>query len=212
MQLTITLSIIIVTALVSFGSLNNQKMQDDLIFYGPAIKDQNQWYRFITHGLIHADLFHLIFNMYALYSFGTLIERNFSSPVLFGETGRWIYLLLYLSALVFASLPDYIKHKDNYRYRSLGASGAVAAVIFASIVLMPGGSISLFFIPGIPSWLFGILYLGVSAYLDRKGGTNVNHGAHFWGALYGLVFTIAFLKGFSDYDFVENFLYQIGIR
>ena len=211
MQVTITLAIIVITVLVSIGAFNNQKIMDDLIFYAPAIK-RNQWYRFLSHGLIHGDIFHLVFNMYALYSFGTSLERNFSDPLIFGEAGRWIYLLLYLSALVVASIPDYIKHRDNYHFKSLGASGAISAVIFGSIVLTPGSKIGIIFFPvGIPAYLFAIIYLGVSAYLDRKGGTNINHGAHFWGALYGLAFTVAFLKAFSDFDFVSNFLYQVGL-
>lgn len=211
MQLTITLGLVIITVLVSIGAFNNQKIMDDLIFYAPAIK-RNQWYRFLTHGLIHGDSFHLIFNMIALYSFGTGLERVFSQDAVFGPKGKWIYLLLYITALVVASIPDYIKHKDNYYFKSLGASGAIAAVIFGSVVLLPGQGIGLIILPGIsiPAYLFAVIYLGVSAYLDKRGGSNVNHGAHFWGAIYGLVFTIAFLLAFTDFDIVANFRYQIG--
>ncbi|RYY63059.1 MAG: rhomboid family intramembrane serine protease [Chitinophagaceae bacterium] len=213
-QFTITILIIAITVLISVSAFNNRKLTDDLVFFGPAIKHNNQWYRFLSHGLLHGDVFHLVFNMYALYWFGTSLEKSFAAPYIFGDLGRWIYLGLYVTALVVASIPDYIKHRDDNYFTSLGASGAIAAVMFGSIVLNPGLPIGLIFIPGpgIPGWLFAIIYLGVSMYLDRRGGSRVNHGAHFWGALYGLAFTVAFLKGFSDFDFVSNFLYEVGIK
>lgn len=210
MQLSITLIIVIITVLVSIGAFNNQKTMDDLIFYGPAISRRRQWYRMITHGLIHADAAHLIFNMLALYSFGTGLERAFSASCLFGNMGRVMYLILYVTALVAASIPDLIKRKDNYHYRSLGASGAVSAVIFASIVILPTSKVSIFFLPGIPGYIFAVLYLIISAYLDKRGGGNINHGAHLWGAIYGLLFTIIFVSAFGQLDMIENFKDQLG--
>src|SRR5690348_7758003 len=137
MQISITLVICIITVLVSIGAFNNPRIMDDLIFYGPSISVRRQWWRMWSHGLIHADAAHLIFNMIALYSFGTGLERAFSSDCVFGSQGKLMYILLYLTALPAASLPDLIKRKDDYHYRSLGASGAVSAVIFASIVILP---------------------------------------------------------------------------
>jgi membrane associated rhomboid family serine protease len=210
MQLSITLIICIITVLVSIGAFNNQKMMDDLIFYGPAISQRNQWYRLWTHGLIHADAAHLIFNMIALYSFGTGLERAFSSSCLFGSLGKVMFLILYLTALAAASLPDYLKHKDNYHFRSLGASGAVSAVIFASIVILPTVKIGLIFLPiGIPGYIFAVLYLAISYYLDKRGSGNINHGAHMWGAIYGLLFTIAFVTAMGKLDLLENFKEQL---
>ncbi len=210
MQFTITLIIVIITALVSLGGFSNQKVMDDLIFSAPEIK-RGQWYRFITHGLLHGDIFHLLFNMYALYSFGTSVERVFGDVCVFGSNGKWVYLLLYVTALVVASIPDYMKHKNNYGFRSLGASGAVSAVIFSSIVILPTIGIGIAFVPGIsiPGYLFGLIYLAISAYLDRRGGGNVNHGAHFWGAVYGLVFTFAFLNLLSHIDVIQNIKDQL---
>lgn len=190
MQLSITLIIIIITALVSIGGFNNPKIINDLIFYGPAVRQQNQWYRFFTCGFIHADWSHLIFNMLSLFFFGPMVEQGFTA--LFGDSGKWIYILFYISALAISILPTYLKQRDNYQYRSLGASGAVSAVIFAGMMLDPTISIYIFFIPiAIPGFIFGPLYILISAYMDRKGGDNINHSAHIWGALYGLAFIIA---------------------
>lgn len=183
---------------------------DDLIFYGPAISKQRQWYRLLTHGLIHADPAHLIFNMIALYSFGTGLEKAFTSSCLFGNMGKVIFLLLYITALAAASIPDLLKHKDNYYFKSLGASGAVSAVIFGSVVILPTIGVGIIFLPiHIPGYIFAILYLAISAYLDKRGGGNINHGAHMWGAIYGLLFTIAFMYAMGHIDIIENFKDQL---
>lgn len=208
-EFTITLVIVIITSLVSIGGFTNGKIIDDLIFYGPAISRRNQWYRLITHGLVHADAFHLIFNMLALYSFGETLEESFRSTCLFGKAGGAMFLILYIGGLIVASLPDLIKHKDDYHFRSLGASGAVSGIIFAMIVLMPTREISLFFLPHIPGYIFAVLYLIISAYLDKKGGSNINHGAHLWGAIFGLVFTIAAVKFTGQIDLIDNFREQL---
>lgn len=208
MQITITLIIIIITCLVSFGGFGNQKLVDDLIFYPPAVTQQKQWYRFFTCGLIHADAGHLIFNMLALYLFGDVVEKNFTA--LFGDKGKFLYLLLYILALMFSLLPTFSKHKNDYYYRSLGASGAVSAVIFASILFNPLVGIGLFFIPiYIAGFIFGILYLLVSNWLEKKGGGNINHSAHIYGALFGIVFTIIACSVFSGYPVLKNFIDQI---
>ncbi len=190
MAFTINLVIIIITTLVSFGAFNNQKIIDDLIFYPPAVTHRNQWYRFFSCGLIHADFGHLIFNMLSLYMFGRFVEEKFTE--IFGDSGKWLYLLLYVTALLVSILPTYFKHKDDYSYRSLGASGAVSAVVFAGLLIEPTVGVGIIFIPfiSIPGFLFGPLYLIISAMLDRRGGDNINHSAHIFGALYGLIFII----------------------
>lgn len=211
MQLDITTTIVIITALVSIGGFSNQKMVDDLIFYPPAIS-RKQYYRFITHGFIHADVAHLAFNMLALYSFGGVLEKVFSLSCLFGSKGKLFFLLLYITGLIAASLPDYFRYRDSYHFRSLGASGAVSAIIFSSIVFFPNSPIGLVFIPSlqIPGYIFAILYLAISVYLDKRGGGNINHSAHFWGAAYGVVFTLVFCSVFATgFDVYDNFLKQI---
>jgi membrane associated rhomboid family serine protease len=211
MEFSLTLIIVILTCITSIGAFNNHKLMDDLIFYGPAVSRRRQWYRMLSHGLIHADPVHLIFNMIALYSFGTGLERAFSASCLFGNLGKVIFLVLYITALVAASIPDLIKHKDSYHFRSLGASGAVSAVVFATIVILPTLGVGLIFIPGlkIPGYIFAIIYLGISAYLDKRGGDNINHGAHLWGAIYGLLFTIALIYAMGHLDVIENFKDQL---
>jgi membrane associated rhomboid family serine protease len=211
MELSVTLAIVIITCLVSIGGFSQQKIIDDLIFYPPAISERRQYYRFITHGLIHADVTHLAFNMLALYSFGVTLETQiFSYGCVFGTKGRLFFLLLYLGGLIVASIPDYFKYKNSYHFRSLGASGAVSSVIFASIVLVPKTSVGIIFIPvAIPGYIFGALYLILSAYLNKRGGGNINHGAHFWGAVFGLVFTIVTVSLFSHLNVWENFMDQL---
>lgn len=206
--MSITLIIIIITAIVSISAFSNNKVYEDLIFYPPAVTYNKQWYRFFSCGLIHADWMHLIFNMYALYLFGSSVESSFNT--IFQEKGRIFYLLMYISSLFFCLLPTYSKHKEDAGYRSLGASGAVSAVIFASILLQPLMGLRLLFIPiDIPGFIFGFLYLGISSYLDKRGGGNINHSAHIWGALYGLAFLIVMAAAFSNYPVVAQFIAQV---
>jgi len=212
MEFSITLVIIIITVLVSIGGFSNHKIIDDLIFYPPSVKE-GQWYRFLSCGLIHADFGHLLFNMYALYIFGigqhkTGVEYSFTA--IFGEKGKWIYLLMYVSALAICLLPTYSKHRNDYNYRSLGASGAVSAVVFAHILFDPISGLGLFFIPiYIASFLFGIIYLAVSQWMDRKGAGNVNHSAHIFGSLFGVAFTIVACKLLSEFPVLDLFIQQI---
>ncbi len=184
---------------------------DDLIFYAPAIAQRKQYYRFLSHGFIHADIIHLAFNMIALYSFGEAVEKMlYSHDCLFGSKGKLFYIILYVGGLIIASIPDYLRHKNNYNFRSLGASGAVSGVVFAAIALLPQLPIRFFFIPiDIPGYVFALLYLVISAYLDKRGGGNINHSAHFWGAAFGFIFTFVFGYLFGNIDMIENFLRQI---
>ena len=109
----------------------------------------------------------------------------------FGLKGILYYLLLYIGGTALSTVPSYGKYKDDYSYTAVGASGAVSAVVFASIVFDPLNKIYIFLIPfGIPAIIFGILYLGYSWYMGKKNIDNIGHDAHFWGAVFGFVFTI----------------------
>jgi membrane associated rhomboid family serine protease len=207
-MITITISIVLLTAVISFTAFSNEKVMDDLIFYPPSITNQNQWYRFITCGLIHADIMHLVFNMYSFYLFGDIVEKAFG--FIFGEVGKILYVLLYVSALIVSILPTYFNHQNDYRYRSLGASGAVSAIIFAGIFLYPTLGMGIFPIPfHIPGFVFGPLYLGISYYLANKGQGNINHSAHIWGAIYGIVFLIITSSFLSKMNVFENFYNEV---
>lgn len=226
MEFSITLIIIIATCIVSISAFNNQKIIDDLIFYPPAITRRKQWYRFFSCGLIHADFLHLAFNMYALYTFGTNVENGIVYSTgpggramqdngfiqIFGVAqGKSLYLLMYILALGFCLLPTYARHKDDYHYRSLGASGAVSAVIFAGMILEPRIGVGLIFIPGvhIPGYIFAPLFLIISHYLAKRGRDNINHSAHIWGAIFGIVFVISMAYALSDHNPVTNFIESI---
>ena len=204
MEISITLIIIVATGIISFIAFSNHKLMDQFIFYPPAVR-RGQVYRFFSCGLIHADWGHLIFNMISLYLFGEAVESKFIEA--FGPWGKLVYLGMYVLALAASVIPTYINNKDNYHYRSLGASGAVSAVIFAGILFFPLAKLGLFFIPiYVAGFLFGIIYLLVSGWLGKRGGGNINHSAHIFGALFGVGFTIIACQAFSDYPVLEIFV------
>lgn len=181
-----TLAIVIVTAVISYAAFSDRRLMDRLILWPQRMHSVGEYYRLLTSGFIHLDLTHILFNMFTLYFMGAAVEQYFQ---LIGLS-PWVYVLLYLSAIVVASLPSFIKNRNNAYYRSLGASGGVAAVIFSFIYFQPWQKIYIFFFP-IYSIVFAALYLIFSAYMSKKGRDNVNHDAHFWGAVYGLLFTAA---------------------
>jgi membrane associated rhomboid family serine protease len=207
--LTATIIILLLTCVISFTAFSNEKITQDLIFYPTAVSNRNQWYRFITSGFIHADFLHLAFNMYTFYLFGDkVVEPAFLS--IFGSSGKILYVVLYVTALVACLLPTYFKHKDDYHYRSLGASGAVSAVIFIGIIRDATMSLTIFPIPlPIPAFIFGPLYLIVSAYLAKKGRGNINHSAHIWGAVYGIVFFAIACQFLTNERPLQDFVQQV---
>lgn len=180
----ITLAIIAVTCIVSYMAFNNGRLMNDLILWPPAITRQREYHRLVTYGLVHADFGHLLFNMLTLFFFGRVMEQFFSA-----ELGQFGFLLFYLGGLVASILPTYLKNRGNPNYRSLGASGAVSAVLFSYILLAPWSRIIVLVIP-MPAIVYAVLYTGYSIYMDRRGHGNINHSAHLWGAAYGVIFTL----------------------
>lgn len=208
-MLTITLIILLITCVISFTAFSNEKIINDLIFYPTAVTNHNQWYRFITCGFIHADIMHLAFNMYTFYLFGGMVEQAFMA--IFGDAGKVLYIVLYITSLIACLLPTYFQHRNNYYYRSLGASGAVSAVIFVGIFLNPTMGMGIFPIPfHIPAFIFGPLYLLISAYLAKKGQGNINHSAHIWGAAFGVVFLVVTCQFMSRERPLENFVTEVA--
>ncbi|MAZ93346.1 MAG: rhomboid family intramembrane serine protease [Lentimicrobiaceae bacterium] len=190
----LTYLIIFITAIVSIGAFNNPELFNRLKFNAYQIKHSNEKWRFLSYGLVHSGWIHLLINMYVFYSFGGVVEQYFS--ISFGTIGMLYYVLLYVGGILFSTLFDFGKHKDDIYYNAVGASGAVSAVVFSSILVYPAGSIFLFPIPfPLPSWVFGIAYLIYSAYMGKKGVDNIGHFAHFWGAIFGLVLTIILVPG-----------------
>lgn len=187
--MTVTILIVIITVLVSIFAFSNRELFRRLAFNAYDIKHFKNSYRFVSYALIHGDWMHLLINMMVLFSFGRVVESYYEFH--FGSKGILYYLLLYIGGTALSTLPSYGKYKDDYSYTAVGASGAVSAVVFASIIFAPLSKIYLFLIPiGIPAILFGALYLAYSWYMDKKNIDNVGHDVHFWGAIFGFVFTI----------------------
>ena len=184
MTLSLNLILIAITVAVSYLAFSQIQWRDRLILWPPAVARNRQYERMLTYGFIHADGQHLLFNMITLFFFGRLIESFISHYMGWGG-----YLFFYLSALVVAALPSYLRHKNDPNYLTLGASGAVSAVLFAFILLDPWSIILVFFIP-MPALLYAVAYVVYSIYMDRSGGDNVNHSAHLWGAAYGVLFVV----------------------
>jgi len=201
MVTTVIIAACVIFSLIAF---NNTAVFEKYLFSSYAVSHHKQYYRIFTHAFLHGDYGHLFFNMYALYLFGNMLEEAFSLPQLFGERGPFLYAALYLGGIIFSSLPDLAMHKNNSTYRSVGASGAVNAIVFSAILINPTMGLGILFIPFfIPAWIFGILYLGYSWYMSKKGSDNIGHNAHFYGALFGFGFTIV-LKPSLFMSFIEQ--------
>ncbi len=184
----ITLALIVANVIFSLIGFSNGDMVDKTIMWPYRVKRENQYLRFITSGFLHADIAHLFFNMFTLFFFSRALEHYFQY---YGLGGNISYIVLYFLGLIVSDIPSYIKHKDDYGYRSLGASGAVSAVVFATIVFNPWGKIYLYGALGISAAVYAVLYIVYCVYMSKKSADNVNHDAHLWGALFGLAFTLA---------------------
>lgn len=192
MPISITLILIGITVLTSVYTWQNSNLMENWVHHPQSVA-QGQWWRLLTSGFLHADFMHLFFNMYAFYLFGSVVENMFVNVFGLG-LGLALYVGLYLLAIVLSDLPTYFKHKNQGNYYSLGASGGVAAIIFASIYFNPLTELIIFPIPlPIKGYIFGLLYLGYSYYLSTKGTDGINHSAHFYGAAFGLVASVALI-------------------
>lgn len=186
--LSVTNIIVGITCLISYVLMQNQTGKAHLIFHPVTIAEHRQWYRFLTSGLIHADLTHLAINMFVLWSFGNAIEAYYY-PGFLGELSTQKYLFLYFGGIAVSSVPSYIRHKNNPNYAALGASGGVSAVVFAVILFEPWQNLYLYGVIAIPQIFAGAAYLFYSWYKDKNASDNIGHMAHFSGALWGFGFT-----------------------
>jgi membrane associated rhomboid family serine protease len=184
--MNITLIIILITCGVSFMAWNNTELYNKLIFNPYIIFHKNEWYRLFSSALIHADIPHLVINMFVLYSFGSFIEQVYD---LYIPGGLALYAAMYILAIGAANIKTLIDNKNNVWYNAVGASGAVSAVVFAFVLFAPIEKILFFGIIPIPAFLYGLLYLVYSQYMSKKASDNIGHDAHFFGAVFGFVFT-----------------------
>lgn len=198
MNSMVNLGIIAVTVIVSLLAFQRHDLLRELLLDPLAIKRRGQYYRLVSYGLVHADAQHLLFNMITLFFFGGLSERLISQYL--GPGG---YVMFYTAALVVSILPSYLQNRNNPQYLSLGASGAVAAVLFIYVLLAPWSLIFVFFIP-VPAIVFAAFYIGYSVYMDRRRSDNVNHSAHLVGALFGMLFVVV-----MDPRLLGNFFRQL---
>lgn len=201
MEFNILTIILIITVIISFSAMNNKQLMDRYMFIPYDVKHHQKYGRYLTHLFIHADIAHLAFNMISLYFLGsmfltvpdaTYVGIKGGLMATYGNIpGQVHFLILYFAGGLFATVIPFIRHQDNMHYRSLGASGAVSAVIFAAILWNPTMELNLLFIPiPIKAWFFGIIYLGAEYYMDRRGGGRIAHDAHIGGALFGILYVL----------------------
>jgi len=201
----LTYAIIGITAITSIKAFNDTRLRQRMLFNPYIINKERDLVRFLSSGFIHADYMHLIVNMYVLYAFGQWVELYFNA--MFGTLSGFLFIALYVLGIIISHTTSYFKQRKNPYYNSLGASGAVSAILFAAILLLPDQKIYFIFLPGlgIPAWGFGLLYLGYSQYMSHRGTGNINHDAHFAGAVFGFLFT-GVLKPALFQNFIEQIL------
>lgn len=188
MQISITTIIIILTVIASYYAWNKPAIMYKWLFNPYYIHQHKAYHRFITSGFIHKDGWHLFFNMIALYFFGEKVEYIFS--MFFGDLGGLLFIALYILGIIISDIPSYIKHRNAEYFNSLGASGGVAAVVFSSILFDPLSAICLYFAICVPGFILGAFFLIYSWYRGKQSADNINHDAHLYGALFGVIFTI----------------------
>lgn len=190
MGFSILIIIIIITSLISFHAFRDEQVFDKLYFSAYRIKHNKEYYRFLSNVLVHADMTHLLFNMFSLYFLGEALE--FFLMDFYGQkVGELHFILIYILGGLAANIFAYLRHQNDPNYRSVGASGAVSAVIFAAIMWAPDMELMLLFIPiPIPAYIFGPIYLAFEYWAHKKGNTGIAHDAHIGGAVLGIVYVL----------------------
>ena len=204
-----TLILVIFTSLISLITFNRPGLFVSLQFNAFQIWHGKEYYRLISHGFIHADWVHLGVNMFVLYSFGEQVERYFD---LMKDQGmihfqHLYFLVLYLAGIVVSSLLTLYKHRDHYGYNAVGASGAVSAVVFTGIFFAPVQKIYFFGLFPLPGIVFAVFYLIYSQYMSKRSTDNINHDAHFIGAVFGFAFPLI-----MDFKLIYHFIHQLGLN
>jgi membrane associated rhomboid family serine protease len=203
-----TLIIIIVTLIISVIAFYSDEVMSKMMLNPYQVYHKKEWYRMITHGFLHADWTHLIINMIVLYSFGSNVEAWFRKLKMAGyiDSVAITYSLLYFGGIIISSMITLFRHRNNRWYNSVGASGAVSAIIFTSIFFNPLDRLYFFAVIPIPGIVFAILYLVYSSYMSRRSRDNINHDAHLLGAVYGFAFPFLI-----DFDLISHFLQGLSV-
>jgi membrane associated rhomboid family serine protease len=202
LEFYITYIFLIIAVILSIKGFSDPFFVEKYLFIPYRVKHNKEYYRFISHAFLHGDPGHLIFNMFALFSFGLGVESNIVSNMPNPIIGKIVFLVYCICAIIAASLISYFRNSNNYSYRSLGISGLASAIIFTSILWFPYGHINMFFIPiDIPAWVFGIVYLAFEIYSDRNRKTGIAHDAHIAGAVFGILFALIFNFGLVQRGF-----------
>lgn len=183
--------IFVLTLITTIMAFSNETLYGKLMLHPYSVSKGKYLYTVITSGLIHKDWMHLTFNMITFYSFAFRLE---------GMIGHWQFALLYILSLILSDIPSIVKHKNDFWYHSLGASGAISAVLFSFILFEPMSSMYIMPIPiPINSIIFGVLYLVYCTYASKHSQDAINHDAHLFGALSGLGITIILFPGVVSY-------------
>lgn len=200
--------IIIVTLIITVIAFYSDEVMTKMMLNPYQVYHKKEWYRMITHGFLHADWTHLIINMIVLYSFGSNVEAWFGKLKMAGyiDSVAITYSLLYFGGIIIASMITLFRHRNNRWYNSVGASGAVSAIIFTSIFFNPLDKLYFFAVIPIPGIVFAVLYLVYSSYMGRRSKDNVNHDAHLLGAVYGFTFPLLI-----DFDLISHFLQGFSV-
>ena len=210
MELGVTELIVAVIGLISFSAFNRPDVINEFKHWPYIENRQKQWYRFLTAGFFHAGWLHLLINVFVLWMFGSFVEDRFIA--MFGSTmGSINYLLLFLSTIVAANIPSYYRYKDIPGFSAIGASGAVSGIVFVFILFLPWQMLYLYGIIPIPGIVAGILYLYYSSWASKNSRDNIDHSAHFYGAIFGVLFTIA-LKPSLLWEFLQRLVYDFPFQ
>lgn len=179
--MSITTMLLIAIGAVSVAALNVwPALREHCLFRPYWFTRRREYETVVTSGFVHADYGHLFFNAFTLWSFGGAVERAMGSAN---------FLVLYVAGLLVANAGTWISHRRDPNYATLGASGAILAVLFASIVYYPTGSMYIMFVPiPVPAPVFAVGYLAYSLYAAKRNVGRVNHDAHISGAVFGLLF------------------------
>ncbi|RZK48982.1 MAG: rhomboid family intramembrane serine protease [Pedobacter sp.] len=183
--------------LLSIYAFNKPEVLGKFMLHPYSVSRGKNLYTFFTSGFIHADWMHLFFNMFTFYAFAFTLESLM---------GPWKFGILYFVSMVLADIPSVKKHKDHYGYHSLGASGAISGVVFSYVLFFPLHTLMIFPLP-IPIYaiIFAILYLVYCYFMAKQSRDQINHDAHFFGAIAGIILTILLVPGI-----ISNFISQLA--